>query len=358
MGDHTSAADTVEVWAAVDGLVAYEVSTLGRVRGHRGRILDPKPNARGYVQASLALDRKQVNRLVHVLVANAFVPNLEQKPFVNHINGVRADNRAANLEWVTAAENANRKTKKATHPTRQVVQMTLAGEIVRVWSSALEASTALDAQRSSISACCRGVHGSHHGYRWSYENAPTFEEEVWADVSHKGQMYRVSSEGRVALRGGKMTWGSRAGNYMVVGRHVYVHRLVAQAYCANPESKPCVNHKDGDGSNNRASNLEWVTHQENVAHSAATGLRAPTNPKLRKPVRSITHDGQTSEYPSVTAASEATGICLSKIAATCRGGRKTAGGRRWMYIDGLPTPPTAAPAPIADDDPLWEALGL
>lgn len=53
-----------------------------------------------------------------------------------------------------------------------------------------------------------------------------------------------------------------------------IHRLVAQAFIPNPDSKPMVNHKDGDKSNNNVSNLEWCTRQENEEHASKNGLKA------------------------------------------------------------------------------------
>ena len=54
-----------------------------------------------------------------------------------------------------------------------------------------------------------------------------------------------------------------------------VHREVAMAFIPNPDNLPEVNHIDGDKGNNQVSNLEWVTHQENVQHSFDTGLKHP-----------------------------------------------------------------------------------
>lgn len=61
------------------------------------------------------------------------------------------------------------------------------------------------------------------------------------------------------------------------GTSYYVHRLVAEAFIPNPESKPEVNHIDGNRQNNHISNLEWVTSGENSLHASKTGLQVYTN---------------------------------------------------------------------------------
>lgn len=72
-----------------------------------------------------------------------------------------------------------------------------------------------------------------------------------------------------------------------------LHRLVAKAFVANPESKPEVNHIDGDKLNNNAYNLEWVTRSENLKHAHRTGLKNPVKARLGE------KSGITSKYHNV-----------------------------------------------------------
>lgn len=102
-----------ELWRPISGLEDnYEVSNLGRVRRiksgcgtYEGRILNFIENGKGYVIAPMTLNSKKYRRYVHRLVADAFIPNPDGKPEVNHIDGNKRNNCVDNLEWVTRSEN-------------------------------------------------------------------------------------------------------------------------------------------------------------------------------------------------------------------------------------------------------------
>lgn len=130
-------------------------------------------------------------------------------------------------------------------------------------------------------------------------NLQQLHEEVWKGIPGYEARYQVSNFGRVKalpvrlfvrsnntrLYRGKIKASTKMRNgYMATWlkvdnkkKIVYVHRLIAEAFIPNPDSKPQINHRDGDKCNNKLSNLEWVTAEENAQHAQLTGLA--NNPK-------------------------------------------------------------------------------
>lgn len=94
------------MWLTVNNFNNYQVSKGGLVRNKKTKvILKPFVNNNGYLRVNLFKDGAKYKKLVHVLVAEAFIDNPLKLTEIDHINNRRKDNRAINLKWTTHSDN-------------------------------------------------------------------------------------------------------------------------------------------------------------------------------------------------------------------------------------------------------------
>ncbi len=150
----------------------YYVNRMGEIFSVRmKRKLRPKVNHDGYLRIQIWDKGKAAFVSIHRLIAETFIPNPGNKPFVNHINGDKQDNRVENLEWCTQKENIAHawKTGLSHRPLNtcgmRIAQFTKDGKFVREFPSQMEAERQCGYCHTNISYAIKHK-GTAHGYRW------------------------------------------------------------------------------------------------------------------------------------------------------------------------------------------------
>lgn len=184
-----------EIWREVKGYEGYyEVSNLGNVRALErivcdGRMRPAKSVTKrkdnlGYFHVGLNKNRKETTIRIQRLVAQAFIPNPENKPYLDHINTIRTDNRVDNLRWVTPKENYHNKLsrKKSEYTikmnafrgrinngSRSVLEYNLNGNFIKEWISISRLMESTNIKSNSLIYACADRKRRHHKcrtYRW------------------------------------------------------------------------------------------------------------------------------------------------------------------------------------------------
>ena len=173
--------------------------------------------------------------------------------------------------------------------------------------------------------------------------------EIWKTIPGVNPIYEVSNLGRVRVLPHDVLYKHRCGKIVTLHirgmvlkpikngcyffvcidkKHKTIHRLVAKAFIPNPDSLPCVNHKDENKLNNKVENLEWCTPLYNTNYG--TG-KARKGQKCWVAVIATDEDGSERRFSSIREAEEKTGVNHSNIVACCRGRPRSAGCYKWRY---------------------------
>lgn len=186
-----------EIWKDIKGFEGlYQVSNMGRVKS-LGRLVATK-NGKTYCVKekimSIHIDKQgyqcvhlrksggfQYEKKIHQLVGIAFIPNPDNKPFIDHINTIRDDNRIENLRWCTSKENSNNsltkikmsssqkgKTGVISNHHKSIMQFDINGNLLKQWDTITEAAKCTGTNRTSIVSCANGKYKMAGGYIWKY----------------------------------------------------------------------------------------------------------------------------------------------------------------------------------------------
>ena len=193
---------TEEIWrtAIYDGIIyeeLYKVSNFGRIlslnykRTGKSKLMKPFDNGRGYLQVKLRKNGEYKTCYVHRLIAETFLENSENKPYINHkIEGDEGktmnmvifnedgtvNKEKTTIEWVTPKENNDyatrneRVSKTLTNgkTSKRVLQLSLSGDIIKEWESTQECGRN-GFNQGLVCLCCQGKRKTHKGFRFMYK---------------------------------------------------------------------------------------------------------------------------------------------------------------------------------------------
>lgn len=202
-----------EMWRDIEGYEGYyQVSDKGNIRSmdryvkgknnsrcfHKGADRKLQVSHKGYFNIILQKEGKKKQYQVHRLVAQAFIPNLENKPQVNHIDCNKQNNGVSNLEWATQQENMDHakennlfgETSKAQRKAfmenivkaqesrkKAVRQYDLNGVFIKEYHSIAKAAKKTGTNGAKISMCCRGQRNKTNNFNWEYSNTKQNQKE-------------------------------------------------------------------------------------------------------------------------------------------------------------------------------------
>lgn len=181
----------MEEWKTIRGYEGlYQVSNEGRVKSFKNpknpKILKPNKTKFGYLTVALIKDGIRCTKSIHRLVAEAFIPNEEGKPHIDHINTIRDDNNVTNLRWCTREENQNNPITREKLRQAAKLKGEKSSKIVLVYdrefnllsafTSTAQAAKQLELSQGNIANCCMGSLSTYKDMYFSYIPLSSIED--------------------------------------------------------------------------------------------------------------------------------------------------------------------------------------
>jgi mRNA-degrading endonuclease HigB of HigAB toxin-antitoxin module len=150
----------------------YEVSSQGRIKRLRSKILSTKALSSGYPCFSICINGTQITQRVHVSVAKTFLNDFYQEGFVvNHKDGNKLNNNVENLEWISVYENNKHSidTGLKGYKAIAILQFDTEGNFIKEFASQKEAENITGICRKQINNCLKNKQKSAHNFVWKYK---------------------------------------------------------------------------------------------------------------------------------------------------------------------------------------------
>ena len=347
---------SLDIWRDVEGFEGrYEISLGGYLRfADRADKRMVKCRQNGNYFTTLLYHKgnpESTYAKIHMLVANAFVPNPEGYTYVRHKNGKLQDNRADNLEWVETepAKKRKRRSKRTSSKTASALPIlevsdgeVFEGDVLE--RDVLECDVAEGYVPEGGSS---EVEASDDALLKSGEA----DGELWKDVMGYEGLYKISKSGRVVSFWRKkpryikaMTYSNKRAGYLLEyqlrGRdhknyYKMAHLLVAEHFVPNPLGYKHVMHIDGNPRNNNADNLRWtersVKHRVEKSESYKKYAGKHNLMTTQEVVQYYTDGTYINTFKSITEAAEKTKCSYRSIKEVLDGKESSTGGYVWKY---------------------------
>lgn len=280
-----------EIWKRViidNENTEYEVSIYGNFRNMNTQYIFKLARVE-YIRCSIS----KSSYLIHRLMAQTFLENIDNKPYVNHIDGNKHNNVLYNLEWSTSSYNTqhayiNNLIKKKC---KSILQFDLNGNYIKTFKSMTDVCNTFNISFKLLRKVVQGKLSHIKNMVFKYEIQPVVVNDLHEFYElYLNKNYLIHKNGRVYSKLTKQLLKPRinTGGYLVISGVInkLLHVLLATQFLENIDNKSFVNHKDGNKTNNNLDNLEWVTCQENNLHAYEMELN-----KRQIAVKQYTLDG-------------------------------------------------------------------